>query len=214
MKQTKQNEKEIQSAWLHDILEIQSLAQAGLTYSKDPFDIERFERLQKISASMLERLADLPAGTILKMFEAQNGYQTPKLDTRAAIFKDNKILLVQENNGLWALPGGWCDFDQSVAENTIKECREEAGVRAEVEKVIAIQDRDKHNLPRYPWKVIKIFSLCKALSEDFQDNIETTASGYFSIDDLPALAENKTSKEQIELCFEAKDNPDWITKVD
>ena len=143
--------------WLDWLIRLQSLAQAGLAYGKDKYDIERFEEIRDLSVQMLTALSDLPAQKVENLFASETGYQTPKIDTRAAIFKENKILLVQEANGTWALPGGWCDVDQSVKENTIKEVKEEAGLNVVLDKVIAVQDRDKHNQPPYAYKICKIF---------------------------------------------------------
>lgn len=128
-------------------MEIQSLAQAGLTYGKDKFDLERYERLREISAEMMAFKTDLPIEKVRELFCGETGYQTPKVDTRAAVFKDGKLLLVHESNGKWALPGGWCDFDRSVAENTVKETKEEAGLDVEPKFLIAVQDRSRHNPP-------------------------------------------------------------------
>ena len=100
--------------WLDFIIELQSLAQAGLTYGKDVYDKERYERIREISAEMMSAISELPTEQVKGLFCNEIGYQTPKIDTRAAIFKDNKILLVQENNGTWALPGGWCDVNVSL----------------------------------------------------------------------------------------------------
>ena len=83
---------------------------------------------------------------IFDLFCNESGYQTPKVDTRAAVFVDGKILLVHENNGTWSLPGGWCDVDQSVVSNTEKEVQEEAGFSVTSEKIIAVQDWRKHNV--------------------------------------------------------------------
>ena len=95
--------------WLQWAIELQSLAQAGLTYGKDIYDRERYERVREISAEILSHMSELPTETVKNLFCNETGYQTPKLDTRAAIFKDERILLVRENNGKWSLPGGWCD---------------------------------------------------------------------------------------------------------
>ena len=96
--------------WLKWAIEIQSLAQTGLAYTKDIFDKERYERLREISAEMLAEKTGVSTEKVQDLFCNETGYQTPKLDTRAAIFEDNKILLVHENNGTWSLPGGWCDI--------------------------------------------------------------------------------------------------------
>ena len=99
---------------------IQSIAQAGLQYGKDPYDKERYEELREIAAEMLSLKTDIPVNKVFDLFCGESGYQTPKVDTRAAAFVNEKILLVRENNGTWALPGGWCDVDQSIASNTEK----------------------------------------------------------------------------------------------
>ena len=128
-------------------MELQSLAQAGLTYGKDPYDLERYRRIREISAEMVAEGSGLPLERVQDLFCGETGYPTPKLDTRAAVFREGKILLVQENDGLWSLPGGWCDVLQSVGENAVKETREEAGLEVAAESIIAVQDRARHNRP-------------------------------------------------------------------
>ena len=113
--------------WLELAVRVQSIAQAGLWYGKDKYDRERYAQLRDIAAEMLALRTDMPAERIAGLFCNESGYQTPKIDTRAAVFIDGKILLVHENDGSWSLPGGWCDVDQSVASNTEKEVREETG---------------------------------------------------------------------------------------
>lgn len=200
--------------WLDWAVELQSLAQSALYYCKDKFDIERFERIREISAEMLSEASGLPTEKVKEILCNEVGFQTPKLDCRAAIFKGDKILLVQENNKTWSLPGGWVDVDQSVKQNTIKEVKEEAGLDVTADRVIAVQDREKHNLPIYAYKVCKIFVQCSVIGGAFQENIETIQSRYFSLDELPPLAEEKNTKEQIEMCFQAYRSKDWETMFD
>ena len=193
---------------------VQALAQAGLFYSKDIYDIERFQRIRDIAAEMLVSPSGLPVDQIRNLFCNETGYQTPKLDTRAAVFRDDKILLVQENNGLWSLPGGWVDVDLSVGENTVKEVKEEAGLDVQAKQIIAVQDRKKHNPEIYAYNICKVFILCDLLGGSFRENSETIAIGYFSMDDLPPLSENKTTKEQIQMCFDAYYAEHWDTLFD
>ncbi|MEO1770308.1 NUDIX hydrolase N-terminal domain-containing protein [Candidatus Enterococcus ferrettii] len=195
-------------------VELQAIAQAGLTYTKDPFDAERFERIRSLSVEMLAVQSPLPELEIRKLFAEEPGYPTPKLDTRAAIFKNDRILLVQENNGKWSLPGGWVDINQSLGDNVLKEVKEETGFEAETLRVIALQDRNRHNPPRYAYGVCKVFILCQKLSGQFEQNIETLQIDWFSLSDLPELAEEKTTKEQITLCFEANADPNWQVVFD
>jgi len=201
--------------WLQWAIELQSLAQAGLTYGKDLYDKERYERIREISAEIMSHMSDIPTETVKTLFCNETGYQTPKLDTRAAIFKDGKILRVHENNDKWSLPGGWCDVNVSVAENTIKEVKEESGLDVAVKSVIAVQDRAKHNLPIYAYGVCKIFMLCSVVGGAFVENIETVGFDYFSEDDLPNLATEKNNEEQIRMCFDAyRAGDSWRTIFD
>lgn len=194
-------------------VELQSIAQNGLAYTRDAFDKERFERVREISAEIMAMKTELPLEKVKNVFCGEYGYQTPKLDTRAAIFQDGKILLVKEQGG-WSLPGGWCDYNQTPASNTVKEAKEEAGMDVEPVKLIAIQDRNLHNFPQYANPICKIFFLCRALGGSFQENIETTESGFFSLEELPALNGDKNTLEQIEMCFDAAADPNWKTLFD
>ena len=200
--------------WLDWAVELQALAQAGLFYSKDVYDKERYERIREIAAEMVSSQAELPVEKVKELFCNEVGYQTPKLDTRAAIFREDKILLVKENNGKWSLPGGWVDVNVSVKENTVKEVWEEAGLRVTADRVIAVQDREKHNRPIYAYKICKVFVLCSVLGGEFHANSETTDSGYFGLEELPELAGEKNTREQIEMCFEAKRAEHWETIFD
>lgn len=200
--------------WLKFAIEIQSLAQNGLAYTNNLYDIERYTRLREISAEMLSMKTEFSIEKVKDVFCNETGYQTPKLDTRAAIFKDNKILLVHENDGTWSLPGGWVDVLESIKSNTIKEVKEETGLDVFAKKIIAVQDRNKHNKPVYAYGVCKIFVLCELIGGKFENNIETTEIAYFSLDELPILSEAKNNKEQIELCFRANEDENWEVQFD
>ncbi|MFR3310722.1 MAG: NUDIX hydrolase N-terminal domain-containing protein [Christensenellales bacterium] len=185
-------------------MKIQSIAQTGLAYCRDEFDRERYTELRELSAEMLAERTELPVGRVRELFCGESGYQTPKLDTRAAIVEDGRILLVRERDGRWALPGGWCDVDRSVAENTVKEALEETGLTVEAERLIAVQDWRRHNACNYIYGIIKIFVLCRAIGGEFAQNIETTETAYFSAEELPEqLAVEKTSREQALMCLDA-----------
>ena len=200
--------------WLQWAVELQALAQAGLTYGKDVYDRERYQRIREISAEILAAKSGLSMDQVQDLFCGEAGYQTPKLDTRAAVFQGDKILLVHENDGTWCLPGGWCDVNISAAENVVKEVKEEAGLDVRADLVIAVQDREKHNRPVYSNKICKIFFLCTALGGEFVPNSETTETGYFGLEELPVLATAKVTEAQIKMCFEAKNSEHWVTVFD
>ena len=200
--------------WLEWAKELQFIAQAGLTYSKDVFDLERFKRIREISAEIVSCQSELPIEKVRNLFCNETGFQTPKLDTRAAIFQDGKILLVKENSGTWSLPGGWVDITETIRTNTIKEVFEESGLEVEAEQIIAVQDRNRHNSPPYAYNVCKIFVLCKVIGGSFRTNIETVESRYFGLNELPPLAEEKNSREQLAMCFDAYHATNWRVPFD
>lgn len=200
--------------WLQWAMELQSLAQVGLTYGKDVYDKERYERIREISAEIISNMSDIPFIKVKDIFCNEIGYQTPKLETRASIFESGKILLVRENNGKWSLPGGWCDVNVSVGENTVKEVKEESGLDVVADRIIAIQDRAKHNLPVYAYGVCKVFVQCSVIGGQFEKNIETTEYGYFEVDNLPELSTEKNNEEQIKMCFDAYHSEEWKTLFD
>lgn len=208
-------EKHMNDKWIDYAIRIQSIAQAGLQYGKDKYDKERYEELRDISAEMISAKTEISVDKVYDLFCSETGYQTPKIDTRAAVFIDGKVLLVHENSGMWSLPGGWCDVDQSIASNTIKEVKEETGFHVSAEKLIAVQDWRKHNVTNYAYGVIKTFMLCKYESGKFESNIETTEIAFFGKNEIPEnLAVEKCTKEQILMCFEALEQLDFSTIFD
>ena len=172
------------------------------------------KELEKLQQGMISYKADISMDKVKNLFCNEIGYQTPKIDCRAAVFQNDKILLVQEKNGTWSLPGGWVDVNVSVKENVIKEVREEAGLDVIADLVIAVQDREKHNLPVYAYKVCKIFVLCSVIGGEFKPNIETISSNYFGMNELPVLATEKNNEEQIKMCFKAYQSENWKTFFD
>ena len=200
--------------WMRTAMEMQFIAQAGLAYSRDPYDLERFERLRELAAEMMQRGSGLPEQTVRDVFLCEKGYQTPKIETRAAIVEDGRMLLVQENTGLWTLPGGWMDVDTTIAQNTVKEAFEESGLNVLPRRLIALLDHNRHNRPTVAQGVVKVFVLCERLGGAFRENIETMRSGFFAEDELPPLAEGKTTQAQIRMCFAAAKDASWQVVFD
>lgn len=202
--------------WKQWAQELQFLAQCSLAYSKDKFDRERSERIREISCEMLSFKYDLPLEKIKMDFAGEIGYQTPKVETRAAVIKDNKILLVKEQfDGKWALPGGYQDVNMSIRENVIKESSEEAGAVVNPIKVVAVLDYNRHHHVNFPLGMVKIFVLCEYINHSFNENTETLGAEFYSLDDLPELSLTRTTKKQLEMCFECyKDPENWDTIFD
>lgn len=203
----KNGEKQKEEKWLTWAKQLQAIAQAGLEFSKDKYDLERFQTIRELSVEIMESYTDISKEKLTDLFCGEKGYQTPKIDVRAAVIQDNRILMVKESlDGCWSLPGGWADIGLSVKENIIKECMEEAGVRVKPIRIIGVLDRNRHNKPRHAYEIYKIFVLCEPIEGSFTKNIETEASGYYSLEELPELSEDRINKAQIRMCFEAAKN--------
>ncbi len=195
--------------------ELQSLSAAGLHYCRDRFDRERYERLRDIAAEMVADAADLEEGEAREILSKQDGYQTPKLCSRAIIFNEKgEVLLVKELDGKWAPPGGWCEYDKTPAENVVKEAWEEAGLKVEPYRFVLMHDQHRHNRPRNFFNVEKCFFLCRVLGGGFRENLETVESRYFSLDELPVLNTEKATEEQLRTCYRAYQSETWEMQFD
>src|SRR5699024_40279 len=147
--------------WLEWAKQLQSIAQAGLTYSKDKYDLERFDMIRNISVEMLASQTNIENTVIRELFANETGYATPKVDVRAVVFQENKILIVkEETDNAWALPGGWGDIGLSPSEVAVKEVQEESGFEVKATKLIAVLDKKYHSHPLSAYHVYKIFIQC------------------------------------------------------
>ena len=190
--------------WLEWAGRLQSIAQAGLTYSTDKYDLERFEQIKDLSAEILINHSSSEEEKIRMIIEDERGYLTPKIDIRSVVIKDNRILLIREKiDGRWALPGGWADVYNSVSENAARECFEEAGAEVLPGRIIAILTANRHNDPFLLYTTYKIFVECEFVKSEFKENIETYEAAFFALDEIPELSTGRTSMKQINMCFEA-----------
>src|SRR5512133_1794279 len=180
------HEKSMNEKWLKWVSELQSIAQAGLTYCTDKYDLDRYQQLRSLVVEILHEYTEIDHKKIRDLFASETGYQTPKIDIRAAVFKDDKILMVNERaDGAWSLPGGWADVNTSVSESAIRECLEEAGAIVKPKRIIAIHLGNKHNNPLFPFTIYKIFVECELVENNFKENTETLGAGFFGPDNLP-----------------------------
>ncbi|WP_409294245.1 NUDIX hydrolase [Peribacillus sp. SCS-26] len=194
--------------WLEWAKQLQSIAQAGLTYSKDVYDLERFESIRNISVEMMTQQTDSNYEIIKGLFANETGYATPKADIRAVVFRDNKILMVKENtDGGWSLPGGWGDIGLTPGEVAVKETKEESGFDVRALKMIAVMDKKCHPHPPSPYHVYKIFIQCEIIGGQPKEGIETSAVQFFTERDLPPLSAARNTESQIQMIFKHLHNP-------
>ena len=195
--------------WLNIAKRLQSIAQAGLTFAEGKYDRERYEQLRDISIEILENFSDGDETIIRKMFASETGYQTPKVDVRGVVFRDNKILMVREYaDNRWALPGGWCEVGLTPRENVEKEVEEGAGLLVKAEKVLAIFDKKCHSHPPDIYAAYKLFILCSETGGNLQTGMETVDVGFFAKTELPALSKDRNTESQILEMFRYLENPE------
>ena len=184
--------------------ELALTAQAGLAFTKDPFDRERFERLLEIASELLRDPARAPDF----LWPAELGYPTPKVDVRSAVFREGCVLLVKEaSTQLWTLPGGWADLNLSPAQNAERECREESGYEVKARVVTSLLDRDQAGYPPHPHSIYKITFLCDLDGGEPRASIETTEVGFFPLDALPPLDPGRTCEAEIRRAYAFLLNP-------
>ena len=201
--------------WLKWISSLQGLAQNGMTFAANQFDSERYKAIQAISAEMLARMANTMPAENLALFAKELGYATPKLDVRAAAFKNNKILLVKErSDNAWSLPGGWADLNDSPTEAVEREVLEESGFLVKVTKLVALLDKRKHQHPPSYYPTYKTFFLCKIESGEPKENIEISEIDFFAKDKLPNLSLPRVTPEQIQMLFVHHAKPDLPAEFD
>ncbi len=187
--------------WFEWAREIYSLSQAGLTYSTNVFDIANFKRMQEISAEIIASQSELDLQTVQDNFSMQKGYATPKIDVRAAVFRDGKILLVQESaDGKWAMPGGWGDIGDAPAQMVARETWEESGFTVRVDKLAGVYDANRVE-PMEFFHAYKLIFICSIMAGEATTSKETLAVDFFSHDDLPPLSEGRTNISMIDEVF-------------
>ena len=178
-----------------------ALTDTGLTFTKDPFDRERYEDLRSLLSEMLNQASDLDAEEVAEVLKPTSAYATPLMDVRAWIIEDEKICLVRgQGENDWALPGGFGEVGYSPTENILKEIEEETGFEAKVERLLAVFDTNRFQLQSKQYA--KFVFECKLLDGQFQKNQEIADLQFFAIDQLPALSEKRITKEQIEILWQ------------
>lgn len=206
--------------WLGIAQQLQAIAQTGLTYGHDAYDLERYEQLRALSVDILHRLTDEPMEKIGPLFAGETGYQTPKVDVRAVVFRGaDEVLLVQEkvDGNRWTLPGGWADIGLTPKEVAVKETREETGLEVEAVRLLALFDKKLHAHPVEPWYVYKCFILCRVTGGAIQSHTLETGEVRWvresEIAGLP-LSEARTTAAQLATMFRFRRQPELPTLCD
>jgi ADP-ribose pyrophosphatase YjhB (NUDIX family) len=201
--------------WLEWARKLQAIAQNGLTYAKDPFDIERYESVREIAAQVVAVNSDVDLNYARDLFANEAGHATPKVDVRGAVFRGDTILFVRERqDGLWTLPGGWADVNESPSEAVVREVYEESGYCTRAVKLLALYDRNKHGHTPFPYHVYKLFFQCELMGGVASQSVETDGVAFFREDEIPELSLVRVTPAQVARLFEHYRHPDWPTDFD
>ncbi|PWK74183.1 ADP-ribose pyrophosphatase YjhB (NUDIX family) [Mucilaginibacter oryzae] len=192
------------------ITQLRAIADTGLLYAKNEYDIERYQELRHLSTQMFDEVSGYGEEKINLLFPQATDYPTAKVDLRGILLSpDHKILLARESgDGKWSLPGGWGDIGYSPKETIIKEFFEETGLQVSAERLLAVFDKKMHPHPPQPFYVYKMVFYCKAITTQVNKGFDVLDVQYFDINNLPPLSEDRILKSQIELVYQKIINND------
>ena len=185
--------------WLDRGRRLAAIAREGLTWSREPFDRDRYERVAAVADELLAEQAGPALGTDT-LFPPGSGHPTPKVDVRAVVVRNGRVLLVRERtDGGWALPGGWADPGLSAAQVAVKETAEEAGLEVRATRLLALWDRDAQGMEPYAHAVYKAYFACEPLDPAAEPiaGPEALDAGWFVPAGLPALSLTRNTPVQI-----------------
>lgn len=203
--------------WLKWVSELRSIAEAGLAYSRDPYDQQRFAQLQELAAEIVASYTGTPeTRVVLEAFQADSGYVTPKIDVRGVVFREGRVLMVKErSDGCWTFPGGWVEPGESPREAVEKEVREESGYEVRATRILAIDERGRHGHPHMLHTSWKIFMLCELTGgKAAADGFEIDEVGWFSETAIPPLSQTRVVPEQVKRMFSYQREGRLITEFD
>jgi ADP-ribose pyrophosphatase YjhB (NUDIX family) len=204
--------------WLIWAREIEALAQTGLAFSKDPYDLERYATLRRLAARIMSERTGACLERIEGLFDGETGYATPKVGVRGAVFDAaGRILMVREvvDGNRWTLPGGWADVNQTPAQSVVREVFEESGYRVRAVKLAAVWDRARQVQPPMAFSVVRMFFVCALEGGEAATSLETSEVGWFAESDIPAdLSLRRTLPRHISRMFAHWRDPELATEFD
>ena len=195
---------------------LHSISKNGLLYSKDSYDQERYNKISGIASEMYANISNYEPNMVQELFNTEIGYNTPKVESRGVVFKDNSILFVREiDDGLWSIPGGMVDQNETPRQAVEREVKEETGYNVKAEKLLALMDRDSHShYPPHPFSVFKLFISCKIIGGKSRKSFETDEIKFFNENEIPELSISRITEHQIKRMFEHLNDLSLQTDLD
>lgn len=202
--------------WLAWSKRLGSIAQNGLLFTRNPFDVERYEQVRQVAAEIISSYSETEPKMVLDFLSAAQGYATPRVDVRGVAFQGDEVLLVRERTDqFWSLPGGWADVGSSPKENVEREIHEETGLTAKAVRLLAVFDRTRQgHYPPHPLDVYKIFFECEVIAGVVRPGLDTLEVDFFRRDALPPLSHARVTMKQLERFFDYNDHPEWLPDFD
>ena len=201
--------------WLFWARELQATAQTGLAFTQNPYDRERYEAMQALAVKMMAECTGSDPAVTEKLFASQSGYATPKVDVRAVVAQNGKLLFMRESHdGRWSLPGGWADIGESPSQIAEREVLEETGYEVEASKLLAVYDKARHDHPPEFWYCYKLFVRCELRGGAPTRGIETLDTGFFGVNEIPPLSTPRVTEAQVRRMFVHLSQPDLPTDFD
>jgi ADP-ribose pyrophosphatase YjhB (NUDIX family) len=192
-----------------------ALSHTGLHYTQSDYERERYEEIVNIATQLLNENSSYSTDQLREAWQLEDGYVTPKLDVRGAMFRDDAVLLVRErSDGKWTIPGGFADINEWPSLSVTKEIEQESGYTARVLKLAAVHDRAKHNYPPFMFHIWKLLFVCEITGGEARTSNETDAVEYFKLSDLPPLSTGRITAEQILLLYKHFIDPTLLTEFD
>ncbi len=186
--------------WVGVVQRLHTIAGEGLAYSENPYDRDRYRRL----AELADEIVGAQYGPLTRETRAvlvEEGYPTPKVDVRAAVFSEGQILLVREaSDGRWSLPGGWADLGDTPGEVAVREVAEETGYRVSPRRLLAAWDTARHDHPHRLQAIYKIVIDCSLIGPESAGRPpchEILEVGWFDPADLPPLSTGRITESQV-----------------
>jgi ADP-ribose pyrophosphatase YjhB (NUDIX family) len=199
-------------------IRLAAIAQDGLVFSHDDYDIDRYQKVSALAAELMSAVSGRDAAELAIEISRDSGYATPKIDVRGVIFDDDeRVLLMRERtDGKWSLPGGWADPGDTPSQAVTREILEETGHQAEAVKLLACWDRERQgNPPPMPVHVYKLFFLCRQTGPaQAPAALETLDVGWFSLTELPPLSLGRVNHRQLERALVHHRDPSLPTEFD
>ena len=200
------------------LAKLKALVNTSLYYNKDVYDRERLGEMKEILFDISQKLISYSEAELEAFFNEDLGYVTSKVDIRAVVFEDDRLLLVKEKDeGQWSLPGGWADVGYSPAEIAQKEVREESGLEVIPLQLFKLVDKAKHAYPKSLNHVYKLFFYCEAKTFELQPGLETSEARFFSreeIETLQNISLDRNTREDLLEAFEYHHHPTAGAKFD